>query len=581
MGFQSLIGKMSPMTLPLFKNTFCLGIAFSLLVTFNPCTIPYLGILVTMFHGPELIIQMILFALGMIAPAILFTLFGQGVLQAIQKKTSKFFHWLNKILAVIMIGSGGYLGWTIHGLTAIDSLVAAFCLIICFTLVVRACTDDPSLKGVVTQKNGVVMLLLLSLLIAGAFSGCYFASMMKYKPKTVEEGGSSVIEEKLKEKGLLEEGAAGDAGSASAKNAANSVISSESASVAVQEFPVLTDASGSFPVAFRPDFDRVHDQHVQSKRRKEKMEKMKKAQTANSAKDSALEESEGADGKWSGLSFHFSPSFVEGIVPPSQLSSLSASSSSISTQFEGDVALSSSSQAVPSYITTFADPSSMSLRPSLSVAFPLVDSSSSPSSFRNNPLSRVTCAAVAPCPGCKWCCCSCLAALVAGIALVMLISPKKIDFTGIVHDTCTLPKFKKDKSAQPRRRRRAYSQEVESEEDKSQESGSGEQQNEMENEDKTEENNAEASDKREKEEEKNEDDVSKEVMRTESSEVNEHEKEIIENERKENNDEEKKGSIGEITNEEAEKGSSLSSQLSHIKTSNSVENNSKESNNAV
>lgn len=86
------------------------------------------------------------------------------------------------------------------------------------------------------------------------------------------------------------------------------------------------------------------------------------------------------------------------------------------------------------------DPSSMSPRQTVAVVLPPADEQLSCSA---NPLAHVCCAAVAPCPGCKYCTIAQLCALVIGIAAILLLSPKNVDLSGIVHDTCTVPKFKK------------------------------------------------------------------------------------------------------------------------------------------
>eukprot|EP00770_Monocercomonoides_exilis_P000641 MONOS_632.1-p1 / transcript=MONOS_632.1 / gene=MONOS_632 / organism=Monocercomonoides_exilis_PA203 / gene_product=unspecified product / transcript_product=unspecified product / location=Mono_scaffold00010:112323-113969(-) / protein_length=469 / sequence_SO=supercontig / SO=protein_coding / is_pseudo=false len=138
LGCQSFFGKVGSLTFPLFDNPFLMGGVFAVLVSYNPCTIPYLGMLVSLFAGPTLIPMMLVFAFGMITPSFLFALFGSGILNYIQNKTSGAFHWINKVMALVNIGSGLYLSFSIHSLTYVDIAVAGVLLAASFGLLFRS-----------------------------------------------------------------------------------------------------------------------------------------------------------------------------------------------------------------------------------------------------------------------------------------------------------------------------------------------------------------------------------------------------------------------------------------------------------
>ncbi|KAK2956093.1 hypothetical protein BLNAU_8873 [Blattamonas nauphoetae] len=369
LGLQSLIGKTSPMSFPLFKSPFFLGISFAGLVTANPCTMPYFGILLSLFNGFELMFQMFLFSLGMLTPAILFTIFGQALLSAIQSKTSSVFHWLNKILAVVLIVSGAYTCISIHGLSMKDSIATALCLAICFVLLSRTYAETPTLKGIFSQKNGKLMIAGLSLLVLGVAGGCTAFSYMKptacSKVPGIGEGLPNPLEvhERIDTKAGL---------------AAAAAVSALPAST--MSFHALPSTpNDEFSVTFRTDFDSV-------------------------------------------------------TLPQS-------SSDFSSVQFTPLFAPTPTSSEPPFFFRSLF--SSLSMSPKKTVASHFPPSTDISSSYSSNPLASVRCQATQPCPGCKYCSGLSLGCLALGVLLIALLSPKKVDLTGIVHDTCTLPKFRK------------------------------------------------------------------------------------------------------------------------------------------
>ncbi|KAK2964344.1 hypothetical protein BLNAU_875 [Blattamonas nauphoetae] len=186
LGIQSFLGKVSSVTYPLFKNPFLIGGVYAVLVSYNPCTIPYLGMLVSIAAGPKLVLTLLIFSLGMITPSIIFSLFGDGILTCIQTKMSGIMHWFNKLMALVNVGTGAYLAWSIHSLSIPDIAVATVMLAVSFFLIFRnyfdgkmltkkAETDDEKKE----KKRSWAVIFIFAVLIGIAVTLAYFSREKK------------------------------------------------------------------------------------------------------------------------------------------------------------------------------------------------------------------------------------------------------------------------------------------------------------------------------------------------------------------------------------------------------------------
>ena len=77
LGILALMSRLNPINFPLFKSNITLGIIFSLIISFNPCTIPFLSVIISLNTNFNIIINMLLFALGIITPSIFFAFFSK------------------------------------------------------------------------------------------------------------------------------------------------------------------------------------------------------------------------------------------------------------------------------------------------------------------------------------------------------------------------------------------------------------------------------------------------------------------------------------------------------------------------
>lgn len=138
LGLLSFADRINPLQLPFIKNTALFGLLFALVITINPCVIPYLGALVS-FSNPGLItLQMLLFAIGLLLPFLLFGIVGQRLFSRIQKHSQKVLHSINKLMSVVLVGAGLYLVVSIYELGRFDLYVLVAILVLIYAVIIRS-----------------------------------------------------------------------------------------------------------------------------------------------------------------------------------------------------------------------------------------------------------------------------------------------------------------------------------------------------------------------------------------------------------------------------------------------------------
>ncbi len=132
-GILEFMHKLNPLNLKPVKNTFLFGIIFALVVGINPCTLPYLGTIVGVSKGIEIMLKLIMFGIGVIIPPTLLIVFGNALLSNMRRVTKKISN-LDRPMSIVLVLSGVYLGLHINGLSRFElifsSLIVAFLLFI-------------------------------------------------------------------------------------------------------------------------------------------------------------------------------------------------------------------------------------------------------------------------------------------------------------------------------------------------------------------------------------------------------------------------------------------------------------------
>ena len=169
LGILSFAEKINPLNFPIFKNSLLAGAGFALLVSFNPCTIPYLSILIAT-EPASIFVNLSLFGIGLLIPSLLFAFVGQSILK-LPKKGGKLFHRINKLMSVILIASGAYLALSIKTFGVLDSYIVAALLIVVFAVLIRSFFIISKKRDILKPKN-IVYILSLLLIIAATVMHC-------------------------------------------------------------------------------------------------------------------------------------------------------------------------------------------------------------------------------------------------------------------------------------------------------------------------------------------------------------------------------------------------------------------------
>lgn len=170
LGILSFFNKINPLEFPLLKNPFLYGMSFALIVSINPCTLPYIGTIVGISNISLIFLNMLFFSLGIITPAIMFAFVGRSILN-INKKSGKFFNLISHLMSIILILSGAYLAYSIKDITQFDIYAAAFLLIISFMLLLKSFFIIRQKKDLLNIRT-ILLLISLILIISTVIFQC-------------------------------------------------------------------------------------------------------------------------------------------------------------------------------------------------------------------------------------------------------------------------------------------------------------------------------------------------------------------------------------------------------------------------
>lgn len=173
LGILAFSGRLNPLKIPLVRNTFILGMLFAFMLGANPCTLPYLGIVMAIPDTSLLVMHMIFFAAGLLTPAILFAILGQAVLDFASKR-QQVLHRLTKLMSLVLIAAGGYLIFSMTSFGRADVLVDALLLAIVFVILIRAFFLVNTLRDMRKPHNLLLFLALLLILGAALYHCDYF-----------------------------------------------------------------------------------------------------------------------------------------------------------------------------------------------------------------------------------------------------------------------------------------------------------------------------------------------------------------------------------------------------------------------
>jgi len=169
LGILSYSDRINPLNFPLVKNPFILGAVFALAISVNPCTLPFLSITVGLGIGQSLP-GLVAFGAGLLAPAILFVIFGQHAM-SYAKKGGRLVHKAKKLMDAMLVLTGIYLAITIKQFSQADSLAVSLFLLGFFALLLRMLFIVNS-RSDIAKPQTLMLVAALGLVIVAALVHC-------------------------------------------------------------------------------------------------------------------------------------------------------------------------------------------------------------------------------------------------------------------------------------------------------------------------------------------------------------------------------------------------------------------------
>eukprot|EP00808_Paulinella_micropora_P005804 g55089.t1 len=134
----SLAERIDPLSLPIFQHTFLMGLSFAMLLSLNPCTVPFLALVLSL-STTQALVGLLSFAQGLLTPAILAVLLGHHLTDSCGRVLSlENMARAKKVSALILAGSGAYLLYAVDVATQADVYLSSFLFLLSLTLTARA-----------------------------------------------------------------------------------------------------------------------------------------------------------------------------------------------------------------------------------------------------------------------------------------------------------------------------------------------------------------------------------------------------------------------------------------------------------
>ncbi|MGM5480459.1 MAG: cytochrome c biogenesis protein CcdA [Nanobdellota archaeon] len=163
LGILALKNKFNPLQFPLIKNPILFGLVFAIVTAINPCTFAYVGIISTI--STNMLATLLVFALGLLLPSIVFLIFGTHLIAKI-KKAVKVIHYVNLVMNILLIGMGIYLILTIQSFGFADVIITSILLLLTFIVILRSYYVFSNKKTLLTIRTALLFLALIGIIIA-------------------------------------------------------------------------------------------------------------------------------------------------------------------------------------------------------------------------------------------------------------------------------------------------------------------------------------------------------------------------------------------------------------------------------
>ncbi|USN45986.1 MAG: hypothetical protein H6502_02520 [Candidatus Woesearchaeota archaeon] len=167
LGILSFLDKLNPLNFPLIKNPLLFGASFALIVSFNPCTLGFLGTILTLQQTTMLISNLLFFGIGLLLPSVAFAFLGQSLLQY-GRKSAKYTLIVAKLMSALLIGAGIYLALTITSFGRNDLWLALLLLALSLAVFLKSFLSVYKPTELLTLTNILLLIALLLIVFAAA-----------------------------------------------------------------------------------------------------------------------------------------------------------------------------------------------------------------------------------------------------------------------------------------------------------------------------------------------------------------------------------------------------------------------------
>lgn len=178
LGILQFLNRVNPLNLKPVKNTFIFGMIFAVAIGLNPCAMPYTGTIFAL-SGVEILSNLLLFGIGILIPPTLFLMFGNALLFN-SKSISKNMHYFGKLMSILLIASGVYLGMNILEFSHLDLISSSTLILLILFAILKIFLIENSIKDVLKIPRILLVISLLTLWFILTYH-CY--SIIEIQPK--------------------------------------------------------------------------------------------------------------------------------------------------------------------------------------------------------------------------------------------------------------------------------------------------------------------------------------------------------------------------------------------------------------
>ncbi len=169
LGALELFNKINTLNIKPIMNTYLYGFLFAFAVSISPCALPFLGSMIGLGINFNMLINFLLFGLGLLTPSFLFLFVSKNILSKIMK-SKKYLYYFSKFMSIILILTGAYISLTITNLKVLEIYISGFILFLLIFFIFFTFLKTKKLKEFLFIPRLILFLSLISFLAVYIFS---------------------------------------------------------------------------------------------------------------------------------------------------------------------------------------------------------------------------------------------------------------------------------------------------------------------------------------------------------------------------------------------------------------------------